>query len=254
MDPMPAPSGTGPTRGRLTAMSAIADPLPEDCLAPTQYLDSDHPDVSEFAQRVCREAGATTDRERAVALFLAVRDGIRYDPYAVSGETDWYRASSILHEPAAFCIPKAVLLSAACRAVGIPARLGFADVRNHLQSAKLRERMGTDVFAFHGYSELWLDGRWLKVSSAFNRELCDRFGTKVLEFDGTTDALMHPFDRDGNRHMEYVRTRGSFSDLPFDEIMAGFGEVYGKMDDYVAQPESGTGATREAQRDEMFEA
>lgn len=208
-------------------------PGPDDCLQPTNYLDSDHPDIVGFVDRVVTAASATTPSEKAVALFLAVRDGIRYDPYAVSGDRDWYRASSILHEPAAYCIPKAVLFSAACRAAGIPARLGFADVRNHLQSAKLRERMGTDVFAFHGFSELWLNGRWVKVSSAFNRELCDKFGTVVLEFDGEHDALMHPFDQAGNRHMEYVRSRGSFADLPFDEIMAGFAEVYGAMDDYT---------------------
>jgi hypothetical protein len=87
--------------------------------------------------------------------------------------------------------------------------------------------MGTDVFVYHGYSELWLDGRWVKVSSAFNKELCERFGTKVLEFDGEHDALMHPFDESGNRHMEYVNRRGSFADLPFDEIMRAFDEVYG---------------------------
>jgi len=223
----------------------IDDPRPEDCLAPTTYLDWDHPDVSGFAERVCREAGATTDREKAVALFLAVRDGIRYNPYAVNAGPDAFRASNVVHQTAAFCIPKAVLLTAACRAVGIPARLGFADVRNHLQSEKLHERMGTDVFAFHGYSELWLDGRWLKVSSAFNRELCERFGTRVLEFDGEHDALLHPFDDDGNRHMEYVRDRGSYADLPFDEIMAGFAEVYGPLDRLLA--------TAAAERDEAFE-
>ncbi|MFN8104292.1 MAG: transglutaminase family protein [Acidimicrobiia bacterium] len=203
------------------------DPGPEDCLAPTPYLDWTHPDVSAFAERVCREAGATTERDKAVALFLAVRDGIRYDPYAVSADPEVFRASNVVHQQAAFCIPKAVLLSAACRAVGIPARLGFADVRNHLQSAKLREAMGTDVFAFHGYSELWLGGHWLKVSSAFNRELCERFGTRVLDFDGEHDALLHPFDTDGNRHMEYVRDRGSYADLPLEEIVEGFAEFYG---------------------------
>ena len=213
-------------------METTDDPRPEDCLASTAYLDADHPDVSAFAERVSAEAGATTHREKAVALFLAVRDGIRYDPYAVSGDADAYRASRVLHQPAAYCIPKAVLLSASCRAVGIPARLAFADVRNHLQSAKLRERMGTDVFAYHGYSELWLGGRWLKVSSAFNRELCDRFGTRVLEFDGEHDALMHPSDREGNRHMEYVRERGSYADLPFEELMAGFAEFYGQLEGF----------------------
>lgn len=208
-------------------MGSTATDDPHACLEPTPFLDCDHPDIVGFAERVVAEAGATDDRAKAVALFLAVRDGIRYDPYSSTHDPDDYRASAVVHRPAAYCIPKAVLLTAACRAVGIPARLGFADVRNHLQSEKLRERMGTDLFVYHGYSELWLGGRWVKVSSAFNRELCERFGTKVLEFDGVHDALMHPYDEAGNRHMEYVNDRGSYADLPFDDIMAAFDEVYG---------------------------
>jgi transglutaminase-like putative cysteine protease len=208
-------------------MGTATDLRPEDCRAPTRFLDADHPDVVAFTARVCEEAGAETDRDKAVALFLAVRDGIRYDPYSSSHDPADYLASAIVHRSAAYCIPKAVLLSAACRAAGIPAALGFADVRNHLQSEKLAERMGTDLFVYHGYSELWLGGRWVKVSSAFNLELCERFGTKVLEFDGEHDALMHPYDTAGHRHMEYVRQRGSYADLPFDDIMRAFAEVYG---------------------------
>lgn len=204
----------------------ILDPSPEQSLTPGRFVDSDHPDVTSFAEEICEAAGATTDRERSVALFLAVRDGIRYDPYSVATDPDWYRASNVVHLDAAYCIPKAILLTAACRAVAVPARLGFADVRNHLQSEKLREVMGTDVFAWHGYSELWLGERWVKVSSAFNIELCERFGTKVLDFDGEHDSLMHPFDREGNRHMEYVAQRGSYDDLPLDEILATFAEIY----------------------------
>jgi len=199
----------------------------EQCLGPTEFLDCDHPDVVAYAREVCRGAGADQPDDKAVALFLAVRDGWRYDPYSSTHDPDDYRASNVLQRSAAYCIPKAVLLTTLCRAEGIPARLGFADVRNHLQSEKLRERMGTDVFAYHGYSELYLDGRWLKVSSAFNKELCERFGTKVLDFDGHHDALLHAFDDQGNRHMEYVNERGSFTDLPFAEIMAAFDELYG---------------------------
>ncbi len=200
---------------------------PDECLAPTSFLDSDHPSVVAFAERVCSDAHATTDREHAVALFLAVRDGWRYDPYNTGRLDDDYHASVVLERPSAYCIPKSVLLSAACRAAGVPARLGFADVRNHLQSEKFREKMGTDLFIYHGYSEIWIDGRWQKVSSAFNKEMCTRFGTKVLEWDGTGDALMHPFDQSGNRHMEYVNQRGSFVDLPLAEILAAFDETYG---------------------------
>ncbi len=166
-----------------------------------------------------------------MALFHAVRDGFRYDPYQLASDPADYKASAIIDTESAWCVPKSVVLTAAARAVGIPARLGFADVKNHLSSAKLLETMGTDLFAWHGFSELLLDDgaggeRWFKLSSAFNIELCDRFGVKVLEFDGTDDALMHAFDQSGNRHMEYVRHRGSFDDLPLDQILSDFAEIY----------------------------
>jgi transglutaminase-like putative cysteine protease len=206
---------------------APADMLtPDQCLTATPFLDSDHPSVIDFAARTCADAGASTDREKAVALFVAVRDGWRYDPYTSTRLADDYRASTVVGRSSAYCIPKAVLLSASCRAAGIPARLGFADVRNHLQSEKLLERMGTDLFIYHGFSEIWIEGRWRKASSAFNKEMCERFGTKVLEFDGLNDALLHAFDETGNRHMEYVRQRGSYADLPFDEIMTAFADSY----------------------------
>lgn len=205
--------------------------LPGDALlAPTWFLDADDPEVVEFA------AVATADADgplaRAVALFHAVRDGIRYDPYNISYEPEAFRASSVARSSSNWCVPKSILLAAAARSIGIPARLGFADVRNHLTSDKLSATMGTDLFAWHGYAELFVPDRsgtprWFKLSTAFNIELCDRFGVRVLEFDGTDDALMHPYDRSGNRHMEYVRQRGSFDDLPLDEIMRDFAAIYG---------------------------
>ena len=191
------------------------------------FVDSDHPDVVAFAEKAT--AGSTTDREKAVALFYAVRDGIRYDPYTMCDDPDTYRASTVLRSGVSYCIPKSVLLAAAARAVGIPARLGYADVRNHLNSEKLRQRMGSDLFVWHGYTELLIDGRWVKVSSAFNIELCDRFGLKPLEFDGEHDALLHPFTADGRAHMEYVRQRGSFEDVPLDDILTEFRSTYPDM-------------------------
>jgi len=192
------------------------------------FVDSEHPDVVAFAKEAT--AGATTDKEKAVALFYAVRDGIRYDPYTMCDDPDTYRASTVLRTGVSYCIPKSVLLAAAARAVGIPARLGYADVRNHLNSEKLRQRMGgSDLFVWHGYTELFIDGRWVKVSSAFNIELCERFGLKPLEFDGEHDALLHPFTADGRAHMEYVAQRGSFDDVPLEEILAEFRSTYPQM-------------------------
>ena len=206
------------------------------------FVDADHPDVIAFAERAT--AGATTDREKAVALYYAVRDGVRDDPYTMSADPETYRASSVLRSPAAYCIPKAVLLCAAARAAGLTARLGFADVRNHLNTEKLRERMGgADLFVWHGYTEFLLDARgdgecppdnggvtrqrtWVKVTPAFNIELCERFGVQPLEFDGEHDALFHPYTADGRHHMEYVSPRGTFDELPLDEIMADFRRAY----------------------------
>ena len=194
-----------------------------------QFVDSDHPDVVAFAEEAT--AGATTDREKAVALFYAVRDRIRYDPYVISSnDLGAYRASRVLRDGVSYCIPKSVLLCAAARAVGLTARLGFADVRNHLNSPKLRERLGgSDLFVWHGYTEFLLNGRWVKVTSAFNIELCERFGVLPQEFDGEHDALLHPYTSDGRDHMEYVRERGSFDDLPLDEILDEFRATYPLM-------------------------
>lgn len=189
----------------------------------TAFIDSEHPAVRAFAAEHARGAGV---RERAVSLYLAVRDGFRYDPYRVDLSPAGMRASTVLATGHGWCVPKATLLAAACRAVGISARLGFADVRNHLSTERMREVMKTDLFIWHGYADILIDGRWLKATPAFNLQLCERFGLLPLEFDGTSDSIYHPYDRAGNRHMEYVRQRGSFDDLPLARIVADFAEVY----------------------------
>jgi transglutaminase-like putative cysteine protease len=198
-------------------------PGPQD-LAPTGFIDAAHPTVRAFAQRAVAEA--PTDRERVSRLFTAVRDEIRYDPYQLSQEPERYVASNVISRGAAYCIPKAVVLTAAARSLGIPARLGFSDVKNHLQSPKLAERMGTDVFVFHGYSELYVHGAWRKATPAFNRELCERFGVEPLTFDGSADALLHPFSGDGSAYMEYIRDRGVYADLPLGLILKVFAAAY----------------------------
>jgi transglutaminase-like putative cysteine protease len=193
-------------------------------LEPTGFIDSEDPAVRAFARRAVDPAG--DERERVRRLFAAVRDEIRYDPYSATDEPGDYVASAVIERAVAYCIPKAVVLTAAARSLGIPARLGFSDVRNHLQSRRLAELMRTDVFVYHGYSELYLDGAWRKATPAFNASLCERFGVAPLEFDGSQDALLHPFTGDGSRHMEYVCERGVYSDLPLEQIVAEFTAVY----------------------------
>ena len=191
-------------------------------LAPTALIDSDHPAVVAFARR-CSGADA---RERAVALYYAVRDGLRYDPYRIDLDAAEMRASHALELGFGWCVTKAALLAAAARAIGIPARVGYADVRNHLSTERMRQLLKTDLFLWHGYTELWLDGAWVKATPAFNIELCERFGLLPLEFDGRRDSLYHPFDRAGRQHMEYVNQRGSFDEVPLAQITADFAVAY----------------------------
>ena len=211
------------SRGEPQPLKNPGPPTTED-LRPTWFIDSDSATVLEFVERA--SAGASGDRELVARLFAGVRDGVRYDPYSLPADPGGYRASAVIEAASGYCVQKAVALTAAARAAGIPSRLGFSDVRNHLQSERLAEAMGTDLFVWHGYSTLFIEGRWRKASPAFNAELCARFGVPALEFDGTSDALLHAFTGDGARHMEYVSERGVYVDLPLATILAGLSEAY----------------------------
>jgi len=193
-------------------------------VAATKFIDADDPRVRAFAQRASN--GATGTHQRIGRVFEAVRDQIRYDPYSVSADPEDYVAGNVIERGAAYCVPKAVVLAAAARSLGIPARLGFSDVRNHLQSERLAALMGSDIFVFHGYTELYVGGAWRKATPAFNAELCERFEVAPLSFDGSEDALLHQFTGDGSRHIEYIRDRGAYADLPLKLILDTFESTY----------------------------
>jgi transglutaminase-like putative cysteine protease len=195
-----------------------------DFLGAGDFIDSDSPRVIAFARAAT--AGATGELDKVLRLYHAVRDGIVYDPYVDSAAPESYRASSVLATGRAFCIGKAALLAATVRVVGVPARIGYADVRNHLTSQRLYELMRTDVFIWHSYADLYVLGRWVKATPAFNKALCERVGLKPLEFDGRSDSLFQPVDPAGRRHMEYLRDRGTFADVPFATIVADFHTAY----------------------------
>ncbi len=196
-------------------------------LAATRFLDYQAPEVQAFVQRAL--GAARTPREQAVRLYYAVRDEIRYDPYLFRMAPEVFTASHTVREKAAYCVPKGLLYAACLRAVGIPARPGFADVRNHLTTKRLLEVTGTNVFSWHGYVALLLDGRWVKATPAFNIEMCQRFQVLPLEFDGSADSLMHPYNALQQRHMEYVKQHGEFDDLPYDQLVAEMQRSYPQL-------------------------
>jgi len=193
-------------------------------LTPSEVVDCDNPAIVGFARK--SSGNHPEQRECAVKLYYAVRDGIRYDPYSIDLSKEGLLASTTLRNGRGWCVAKAVLLAAACRAMGIPARLGFADVRNHLTTARMRELMKTDVFLWHGYTSIYLNGAWVKATPAFNIELCERFRFQPLDFDGCSDSLYHPFDLEGKRHMEYLAYRGEYADVPIDRIAETFRREY----------------------------
>ena len=213
-------------------------------LQATEFLDYEHPKVAAYAE-ACG-GSAETPLDKAVALYYAVRDQIRYDPYDLRHSREAMRASSVLAKGSGYCVAKAVLLAALARQQKIPCRLGFADVTNHLSTTRLREKMGTDLFVFHGYVEMWLNQRWVKATPAFNLSLCEKFSVLPLEFDGRNDSIFHPFDKEGRRHMEYVRERGSYADLPFDLMFSVYGATYPKFFEHFGGSQQGDFAAEAA--------
>lgn len=188
------------------------------------YIDSDKASIIAFAKQATE--GVSDPRAAALRLYTTVRDSIAYDPYVNFADPANYRASGVLASGRTFCIGKSALLAASARGIGVPARVGFADVRNHLTSRRLYEKIKTDIFLWHSYTELYLSGRWVKATPAFDRALCERAGIKPLEFDGETDSLFQPFDPAGRRHMEYLKDRGAFADVPFETIKIEFLKTY----------------------------
>lgn len=194
-------------------------------LTSTHYIESRAPAIVELADEL---KGKTTTAS-AIACFDWVRDNIRYDPYTALDPPEMYRATKILERRRGYCVQKAVLLASLTRALAIPARLGFADVRNHKSPPKMLAAMGTNLFVFHGYVELELDGRWVKATPAFDGDTSERAGVLPVELDGTGDAMFQPVDPEGHPFIEYIRDRGSYADLPLEEILQAIDETYGAM-------------------------
>lgn len=198
----------------------------EDALGSTRFIDADTRAVSDFA---AAHAGSGDARSKAVNLYYALRDAIPYDMRTFGLDEEQFIASNVLSAKSAFCVPKAIALAAAARAAGIPARVGFANVRNHLTSPRLAALMDDDIFRWHAYTSLFLDGNWVKATPAFDIDLCERHGVLPLEFDGRSDSIFHPYDRDGRQHMEYVDFIGEFADMPYDAFAAEMRAAYPRL-------------------------
>ncbi len=193
-------------------------------LRPTEFLDYDNESVSEFAMR--NSDGAATDKEKAVKLYYAVRDGFQYNPNILDLRREGLMASDLLTRNRGYCVEKAVLLAASARAVNIPSRLSFYIVRNHIATGKFEKLLRKDYLVFHGAAEMFIDNKWLKTTPAFNKKLCEFLKVEPLEFDGTKDSIFQEFDKSGNAFMQYLYEYGTFDDLPYELYLSELQKHY----------------------------
>ena len=201
---------------------------------PTEFLDYESTAVRDFLERAVADRDRP-QREQAVDLYYAVRDGIQYEIYGADLSRQGVRASEVVRRGRGLCIHKSVLFAAGARGLGIPSRLVLVDVRNHLASARLRRILEGDVFRYHCYARIHLDGRWVKATPVFSARLCQLYRMTPLEFDGETDAVLQPFDEEGKTFMELIREHGEFDDLPYETLIDGLRRAHGALFDGLSK-------------------
>jgi len=198
-------------------------------LQPTEFFDFNKKFVREKAFKIIE--GVETEKEKAKALFYWVRDQIKYNmlTYNPSIKAN-FKASVTLRRKNGFCVSKSILLSTFARAIGIPARIHLVDLINHKISQKVIDFMGTNVMHYHGYSELYLNNKWVKLTPSFDQKTAIKGGfIPMVEFNGDNDAVFANYDNEGRKFGEYIQDRGIHADLPLGDILRVFIEKYPKL-------------------------
>lgn len=204
-----------------------AYPDPAACIAPTSFLNADHPTLQECISRLGVIDLAPI--ERAVRLFEFVRDDITYD-FLPKLTREEYEASHTLRAGKGFCTQKAVLLAALGRAAGVPTALVLTDIRDDSVPERITRLMGgMNLFEYHGVAAFHLDGRWVKADATQSPDIVLRKRYRRVEFDGRHDALLASDTLEGKPHIRYESVRGVYADLPFDEMAEVFRERFREM-------------------------
>lgn len=152
-------------------------------------------------------------KNKVIQLHDFIRDYFIYDPYHLALTPEALNSSNIVQKRRAWCVEKAIVMVAACRSIGIPARPGYAIVKNHIGMDKLEEYLQKDYIVFHGYVEVYLDHKWVKCTPAFDRRVCRLMGVEVLTFNGEDDSLFQAYEQQG-QFMEYLSDYGHFESVP----------------------------------------
>lgn len=180
-------------------------------LQASDYLDADHPLVVKQAKALTE--GSRTDAEKVGKIYRYVRD-MPYDilesfRYLAQGK---HRASDVLEAGHAFCMGKASSFVSLCRAVGVPARIGFQQLHcpdKEFMSEEVRQLWRDRPLPWHSLGEAFVNGQWLKLDATIPANVAKAKGKPYLrDYDGATDipTVEGPI----------VKEIGSFPDYPED--------------------------------------
>ncbi len=208
----------------------------DNYLKATKYLDFEHENIQNLVSEFKSEK--LTDKEKAIGLYLKIRDLKKYYAYDIGMSDYHYTASEIVSSKTGQCISKSILLASCFRAVNIPSRLRYAKVKNHMAVEKMLAGLGSDVIAPHGMVDVYLDDKWLKLSPAFDAKTCEENKVDPLEFDGENHSIFQQHNKEGDLFMEYVEDYGHYDDVPIDRLFEIFIETYPNLFDKVFNPES----------------
>lgn len=188
----------------------------KEYLCETPFLDFQHDSFDAFTVEIDSNL---TEKEKAIALYFLVRDAFLYDPYHLDLTSEGLKASNVLSKKRSWCVEKSSVLAACLRKFGIPSRLGYAIVTNHIGVEKLTNYLRRDEIVFHGFVDVFLNGKWVKCTPAFDQRICRVSGVTPLDWDGETDSLFQEFDQ-GQKFMEYKHFYGTFNDVPIELMNA----------------------------------
>ncbi|HAS47048.1 MAG TPA: transglutaminase [Microscillaceae bacterium] len=209
----------------------------DEYLDPAEFIDSNDEAVKAYAYQVTK--GLKYDTEKAVELFYAVRDDFKFDLNHIDLHPSKLKASALVKRGVGTDIEKSTLLAATARAVGIPSRVSFSNLRSNLTAEQLGTVLQSDLLVFHSYTELWMGNHWVKLSPAFNQEACDYLDLPPLDFGIPEEKVFEKHHKSRRRYLKYVHQYGSFADLPYDLYISELRKHYPhlfKMVDAANEP------------------
>lgn len=195
----------------------------------TYFVDMQSPLIIAKAHELTHEIPPHDSIQKAIKVFYYVRDSL---PYWVGSPKELMdranlRASAVLTKQKGYCIQKSSLFVALLRALQIPARFHFVDIINYLTPQNYIDRIGRNLMIYHGYGEVWLNGKWIEANVAFDKALCERKHYPISEFDGIHPALFAHTNADGDKFVDYIKDHGTFADIPYRKIIGTWLLEYG---------------------------